>query len=256
MGIAPAIVKSNELFGGIAPLMYHSVSPDPDDPYQITVRPERLQRQLGWLRRLGRRGVSVAELIQARRDGGGQRLVGLTFDDGYADFVDYALAALQRYQFTATVFVLGGRLGGDNAWNAQGPRKPLMTPDQVRQVAAAGMEIGSHGLRHISLPAVSDDELAAELWQSRRILQDISGQSVGGFCYPYGHLDARAVSGVQAAQYDYACAIWPSKFTGQYAIRRTYIRDGDSPPRLWADGMWSSVKGRIGARQPAAGAGL
>lgn len=235
--------------------MYHSVSPDRDDPYQITVRPERLDRQLRWLRWLGRQGVSVAELIEARRRGRGQRLVGLTFDDGYADFVDYALPALNRYHFTATVFVLAGRLGGDNAWNAKGPRKPLMTPDQVRQVAAAGMEIGSHGLRHVSLPSVSDEELAAELLQSRHILQEITGQNVGGFCYPYGHLDARVVSGVQAAHYDYACAIWPAEFTGQHAIRRTYIRDADSPPQLRAKDLWSSVKARAGRRLPGSGTG-
>ena len=230
------------MFSSIAPLMYHSVSSDRDDPYHITVRPERLDRQLRWLHRLGRRGVSVGELIEARSSGTGSHLVGLTFDDGYADFVDHALPTLRRYRFTATVFVLAGRLGDENAWNLKGPRKPLMTADQLRQVAAAGIEVGSHGLRHVSLPSVADDELTAEISQSRRILQDITGQDVAGFCYPYGHIDRRVVEGVQAAHYDYACAIWPSEFTGRYAIRRTYIRDSDSPPQLWAKGMWTSFK--------------
>jgi len=228
----------------VAPLMYHSVSPDRDDPYGVTVRPERLDRQLWSLRRLGGRGVSVAELIAARRRGGGHRLVGLTFDDGYADFVEHALPALQRYRFTATVFVLAGRLGGDNAWDPDGPRKPLMTSDQLRHVAAAGMEIGSHGLRHVSLPSVDGEDLSAEVQESRRMLQDITGQNVGGFCYPYGHLDSRAVREVQAARYDYACAIRRTEFTGQYAIRRTYIGDSDSPPRLWATGVMNNVRTR------------
>jgi peptidoglycan/xylan/chitin deacetylase (PgdA/CDA1 family) len=230
------------MFESFAPLMYHSVSADENDPYRITVRPERLDRQLRWLRRLGRKGVSVRELIEARRHGLGRHMVGLTFDDGYADFVEHALPALQRYRFTATVFVLAGRLGGENAWNPEGPRKPLMTADQLRQVAGAGIEVGSHGLRHVSLPTVADEELAAEIGESRRILQDITGQEVAGFCYPYGHVDGRAVDGVQAAQYDYACAIWPSEFIGRYAIRRTYIRDSDSPPGLWASGVWNSFK--------------
>jgi peptidoglycan/xylan/chitin deacetylase (PgdA/CDA1 family) len=230
------------MFESFAPLMYHSISPDENDPYRITVRPERLDRQLRWLRRLGRKGVSVRELIEARRHGLGRHMVGLTFDDGYADFVEHALPALQRYRFTATVFVLAGPLGDENAWNPEGPRKPLMTADQLRQVVAAGIEVGSHWLRHVSLPTVADEELAAEIGQSRRILQDITGQEVAGFCYPYGHLDRRAVDGVQAAQYDYACAIWPSEFTGRYAIRRTYIRDSDSPPGLWASGVWNSFK--------------
>jgi peptidoglycan/xylan/chitin deacetylase (PgdA/CDA1 family) len=92
-----------------------------------------------------------------------------------------------------------------------------MTPDQVQQVAAASVEIGSHGLRHVSLPSVSGTEVAAEVQESRRISQDITGQNVSGFCYPYGHLDGRAVRKVQAARYDYACAIRATEFTGQYA---------------------------------------
>jgi peptidoglycan/xylan/chitin deacetylase (PgdA/CDA1 family) len=228
--------------------MYHSVSPDTEDPYQITVRPERLDRQLTWLRLLGRRGVSLRELIAARRAGRGGGLVGITFDDGYADFTEYALPVLQRHHFTATVFALAGRIGGDNAWDPDGPRKPLMTADQLRAVAAAGMEVGSHGLRHVALPSVSDDELAAEVGQSRQALQDITGQHVVGFAYPYGRLDKRAVDAVRIAGYDYACAIWPSELTGQYAIRRTYISDTDSPPGLWAKAAWENARGQARER--------
>ncbi len=124
-----------------AVLMYHSVTPYQDDPYLVTVSPARFEAQLRWLRRRGLRGVSVAELLAARERGSGHDLVGLTFDDGYADFVEHALPALTRHGCTATVFVIAGRLGGDNAWDAEGPRKPLMTARQVRQAADAGIEI-------------------------------------------------------------------------------------------------------------------
>ena len=46
--------------------MYHSVGDCSDDPYRITVTPDRLEHQLTWLRRRGLRGVSVAELLDAR----------------------------------------------------------------------------------------------------------------------------------------------------------------------------------------------
>ena len=65
-------------------LMYHSVEPYTADPYQVTVHPDRFARQLRWLRRRGLRGVSMRELLAARRDGTARGLVGLTFDDGYA----------------------------------------------------------------------------------------------------------------------------------------------------------------------------
>jgi peptidoglycan/xylan/chitin deacetylase (PgdA/CDA1 family) len=225
--------------GGSMPavLMYHSVARYTDDPYQVTVSPERFGQQLRWLRRRGLRGVSVAELLAARDRGTGRDLVGLSFDDGYADFTEHVLPALARYGFTATVFVIAGRLGGDNAWDPGGPRKPLLTARQVRQVAEAGMEIGSHGLRHVSLTSVPAPGLTAEVENSRVVLQGVSGQPVTGFCYPYGHVGAREVAGVRVAGYDYGCAIWRSGLTGRHALPRTYIGDSDSGWRLWAKGI-------------------
>ncbi len=217
-------------------LMYHSVQPYAEDPYLVTVGPSRFEQQMRWLSRRGLRGVSIAGLLAARAAGAGQRLVGLTFDDGYADFTEYALPVLRRYGFTATVFVIAGRLGGDNVWDAAGPRKPLLDADQVAALAGAGVEIGSHGLTHVSLPA-AHGALADETGGSRRILRDITGQAAGGFCYPYGHLDAEVVAAVRDAGYDYGCAIWPSEHTGRHALPRTYIGDADTTPRLWAKTM-------------------
>jgi peptidoglycan/xylan/chitin deacetylase (PgdA/CDA1 family) len=222
--------------GGSMPavLMYHSVTTYQHDPYLVTVSPARFGEQMRWLRRRGLRGVSVAELLAARECGAGRDLVGLTFDDGYADFTEHALPVLARQGFTATVFVIAGRLGGDNAWDADGPRKPLMTARQVRQVADAGIEIGSHGLRHQSLPGAAGPALTAEVENSRVVLQGVSGQPVAGFCYPYGDVDERVVAGVRGAGYEYGCAIWPCAQTGRHALPRTYVGDADSPRRLWA----------------------
>ena len=211
----------------LSPLMYHSVSPDRDDPYRITVRPQRFEAQMRVIRRLGMHGVSIRELLAARAQGSWKSagLVGLTFDDGYDDFIDYALPVLQKYKFTATAFVLAGRFGGDNAWDPEGPRKPLMSVERLRIAADAGIEIGSHGLLHVSLPSASCQELQREIGLSRRILQQATAQHVGGFCYPYGHLNDQAVRAVQAAGYDYACAIWRSHWPEQYALTRIAVQD-------------------------------
>jgi peptidoglycan/xylan/chitin deacetylase (PgdA/CDA1 family) len=218
--------------------MYHSVSPYQPDGFQLIVSPARFEQQMRWLRRMGLRGVSVRRLLEARRRGGGRRLVGLSFDDGYADFTEYVVPVLTRHGFTATVFVVAGRLGGDNAWSVAGPRKTLLTADEVRKAANVGMEIGSHGLLHVSLPTLADTELAAETAASRDLLQQVSGQDVMGFCYPYGSIERRVIQGVKDAGYHYACAIWPSAHTGRHALPRIFISNNDSPSRLWAKGLW------------------
>lgn len=218
--------------------MYHSVQPYQHDPYLVTVTPQRFEQQLDWLAAHGMRGVSVGELLAARRTTGARgrarTLVGLTFDDGYVDFARYVMPALRRRGFGATLFAIAGRLGGENTWDAGGPRKALLTPGELRQAADAGIEIGSHGLTHVSLPSATGAELADETAGSRRMLQDLTGQEVAGFCYPYGHLDGQALEHVREAGYGYGCAIWASPFTGRYALPRTYIGDADYPLRLRA----------------------
>lgn len=235
--------RAAEAFPGTPPpggmpaiAMFHSVSPYDEDPYLVTVTPERFDRQMRWLRRRGLRGVSVGELMAASRHGAGRELIGLTFDDGYADFIEYALPVLARYGFGGTVFPIAGRLGGLNDWDALGPRKPLMSADQVRKAADAGIEIGSHGLRHVSLPGLAQTALAAEAAESRAILTEAIGRDVTGFCYPYGHIDASSVTAVQQAGYSYGCAIWRSASTGPHALPRVYVGEADGALRLWAKG--------------------
>lgn len=214
-------------------LMYHSVTPNRRDRSPWAVHIERFEQQMRWLHERGFRGTSIRELLEPQPDEARSRLVGLTFDDGYADFAEYSLPVLQRYGFTATAFIVAGRLGTEDIW-ADEPPKPLLTAGQVRLVADEGFEVGSHGLRHVSLLSANDSELTEEIVNSRRILQQISGQSVSGFCYPYGHHDRRIVSCVQAAGYEYTCACGYSEFTGRFALPRIYIGNADSPARLWA----------------------
>ncbi|MGW6979491.1 polysaccharide deacetylase family protein [Streptomyces sp. NPDC054932] len=216
-------------------LMYHSVAEftDPaEDPYGITVTPSALEAQLLWLRSRGLRGVSVGELLRARAAGHGAGLVGLTFDDGYTDFLTHALPLLRRYDCTSTLFVLPGRLGVDNVWDPLGPRKSLLTAEGIREVADAGQEIGSHGLLHQDLTATADDMLQQELRGSRDLLRELTGTLPEGFCYPYGHLDARVVGATRAAGYGYACAIDPGRLAGPHALPRTHVSQADGGARL------------------------
>ncbi|ATL27876.1 polysaccharide deacetylase family protein [Streptomyces formicae] len=233
--------------------MYHSVDNVSEDPYRITVSPQRLDDQLRWLRRRGLRGVSMRDLMEACARGEQRDLVGLTFDDGYQDFVEQALPVLRRHDCTATVFVLPGRLDGDNAWDPLGPRKPLLGADGIRHVARSGMEIASHGLTHVDLTKADDEELRREVGDSRTRLSELTGAEVRGFCYPYGHVDERVVSAVRDAGYRYACAIDPGRLRGPLALPRVHVGQGDTPSRL-ALKLWTNrLRGRAVGRAAVTG---
>ena len=124
-------------------LMYHGVADEAEDPNHLCVAPDRFAEQMAWLKRRGLRGVSIGTLVDAMRSGRPHGLIGITFDDGYVNVLEAALPELRRHGFTATMFIVSGRLGGSNEWD-EGPRWPLMSAGQVGELAAAGMEIGSH----------------------------------------------------------------------------------------------------------------
>ncbi|MBA9001709.1 polysaccharide deacetylase family protein [Thermomonospora cellulosilytica] len=212
-------------------LMYRAVDRVARDPLRQAVGPELFERQMDWLHRNGMRGVSVGELRHAYRAGLARGLVGLTFDRGYATFATRAVPILLRRGFTATVFVSAAEIGG-RADRDPGPDRPLMTERQIRCVAGKGMEIGSHGLHHVPLPSLDDEELAEELTRARAVLEDVTGRAVTGFAYPYGHVSPREMTAVRKAGYEYACAVRRGPLDGDHALPRTRVDDRDGRIRL------------------------
>jgi peptidoglycan/xylan/chitin deacetylase (PgdA/CDA1 family) len=215
-------------------LMYHSISPSTvPDPHRLRVHPARLDRHLRLLRRLGLRGVSLSELLHARERGAAAGLVGLTFDDGYTDFLEHAVPVLQRHGMTGTVYIVAGRLGGQNEWD-DGPRFDLMTADQVRAVAAAGQEVGSHTMGHVRLAGADPVTLSAEIGGSRRALQEVLQTEVAGFCYPYGSYDDAAADAVWAAGYDHACVTGDYIPGDRFTLPRCYVSPRDTGAHIVA----------------------
>lgn len=216
-------------------LMYHSISPSTaPDPEFLRVHPDRFDRQLRVLRRLGMRGVSMRELRRAAAAGRAGQLVALTFDDGYADFLEHAMPVLARHGMTATVFVVADKTPGTNDWDADHPQVPLLSREQVRAVAAGGHEIGSHSHKHVSLANRDAEFLRNEMAGSRAALQELLDEPVEGFCFPYGSFDDAAVDAVRDAGYSYACVT--DDYSRPDALRqpRFFVGNRDGVLRLAA----------------------
>jgi peptidoglycan/xylan/chitin deacetylase (PgdA/CDA1 family) len=215
-------------------LMYHAVADVVFDPHLMCVPPERFAQQMSWLAGRGLRGVSVGTLIKAMRAGHSRGLVGITFDDGYASVLEAALPVLCRYGFGATVFVITDQLGGSNDWDGV-PDWPLLSAAGIRELASAGIEIGSHSASHVLLTGLAPGQLARQVSQSRADLAEVLGGQVAGFAYPFGVMDAGAQQAVHDAGYSYACAVQaPVHALSYLALPRIYAGPRDTAARMTA----------------------
>jgi peptidoglycan/xylan/chitin deacetylase (PgdA/CDA1 family) len=131
-------------------------------------------------------------LATAAPPGFARPMVSLTFDDGSQAFHDDALPVLAAHGFTTTQYVPTRGLGSDPF---------LMTPAELRELVAAGHEIGSHTVSHADLTTLDDDALDTELRDSKSQLETVTGASVTGIAYPFGSYDARVIATAQALGY-------------------------------------------------------
>jgi len=194
-------------------LCYHNVALAPPEARfkLLYVSPDKFERQLWALRRLGLRGVSTGEGIARLRNGTARGCVAFTFDDGYADTLTAAAPLMKRYGFGATCYIVSGALGTYNRWDAQylQETKPLMSRRQLDEWLAAGMEVGSHSCSHPRLHELPPDAARDEIAESRVALRNMLGVPIEHFAYPFGDFTDDTVELVRRAGYTSAVTVLP-----------------------------------------------
>lgn len=191
-------------------LMYHRIAdegPEGLEPYRVPSH--KFERQLAWLQRHGYHGLTLDQYYRLRFEQNTRSISGkpvvLSFDDAYCDFYSSAWPLLRRYGFSATVFVPVDFVGRTAEWDRDfGPPATIMSWDQLAEVSAAGVQIGSHGFGHRRLwemdkPAVLEDSVRSRQELSKRL-----GDEVSGYCYPYAAADRGSREMVEQAGYKYA----------------------------------------------------
>jgi len=165
--------------------MYHFVSPLPaatDLNYGLTVTDANFAAQLAYLRAQGYHTVTVQQVFNALYHHAAlpAKPVMLTFDDGYVDNYTDAFPILRRFHDHAEFNIISAYVGQTVGINS------YMTWPQLRQLTAAGMDIGSHTVDHQDLGTLSVDQVRFELRDSRNILQQQLHVPVQWLAYPSG----------------------------------------------------------------------
>jgi peptidoglycan/xylan/chitin deacetylase (PgdA/CDA1 family) len=226
---------------GRAPLMilfYHRVADHRMNGWTCPF--DLFARQMSWLKARFEM-VSLAE-IQARiRSGTNFRpAVSITFDDGYAENCDRALPLLIEEQIPCTYFVAADHVFHGIPFPhdvAQGERFPPNTIEQLREMSAAGIEIGAHTRTHADLGKVTEPKrVYDEIVVAGRELQAALGRPVRYFAFPYGlhaNLHPRAFRVALEAGYAGVCSAYGGyNLPGDDAFHLQRIHGDDDMLRL------------------------
>jgi peptidoglycan/xylan/chitin deacetylase (PgdA/CDA1 family) len=168
-------------------LFYHRVSDR--HPNDWTMPTSTFARQIDWLER--RFDLVGLEECQKRIASGVNHrpTVCLTFDDGYADNLQFAIPLLLERSIPFTYFVCSDNVRKRRPFphdEAAGIPLDVHTVDQIRQLAAYGVEIGAHTRTHADLGKLETTELVREIAGSKRELERITGRPIRYFAFPYG----------------------------------------------------------------------
>jgi peptidoglycan/xylan/chitin deacetylase (PgdA/CDA1 family) len=193
-------------------LCYHGVSET--WPARTAVRPGDFERHLTYFLE---RGYSGATLTEALTVPPAEKTIVVTFDDANRSVYDLAVPAMSRLGVPGTVFVptaypdSGRPMGweGFDVWlgTEHEPELACMGWAQLRELAAAGWEVGSHTKNHPRLSKIADQPIKDELTESRRECEERMDAPCTSIAYPYSDFDDRAVRAASEAGYRFAVTV-------------------------------------------------
>jgi len=178
-------------------LLYHALGEQPP-----AVARQDFRRQLQWLAEHAR-VLSLPQLLEAPAHG---LQVALTFDDGYASLYQEVAPLLLEYGMVATVYlntahVQEARREASDPASGHYPAQEFLMWPEVELLAAAGWDIGSHGVHHADLVQATPDLAAIELRDSRLQIEQRLQRPCEHFAYTWGRFNTRLQQQVREAGY-------------------------------------------------------
>lgn len=173
-------------------LTFHSLD---ERPSVISFPPGLFERGMRRLHDSGYRTLNLAALIEYLQRGVPfpERSLAITFDDGYQSVYQHAFPILQRYGFSATIFLAVGENGNQTPLERLPSmcERSMLSWREIEEMHKCGITFGAHTLTHPDLTRLPLAELNSQVYESKAVIEDTLGSEVTCFAYPYGRYDKR-----------------------------------------------------------------
>jgi peptidoglycan/xylan/chitin deacetylase (PgdA/CDA1 family) len=211
-------------------LTYHKIGPQKEFGI-TTVATRRFAGHLDFLLGLGVEFVRAGDAATGAHPA---RTVALTFDDGYECVYQEAVPEMRARGIPGTVFQVVGSVGGFNRWDVRltPGRVRHLSWAQLRELAEAGFEIGSHTITHRDLTGLDPSALERELRGSREMIEDAIGRPATSISYPFGRCSRRVMEAAAAAGYACGFVSYPRRRENPMALGRWAVYSFDGPQAL------------------------
>ena len=159
-------------------LMYHRFGED--EIPSTNIRLDQFEAHISELKTGGYTVLPVPEIVAALKTGKPlpDRTVGITIDDAYASAYREAWPRLKAAGLPFTLFVATAAV--DRGFRG------LMTWDEIRELAAAGVTIGHHSAAHAHMAFADAETIAADIAEATRRFTEELGRPADLFAYPFG----------------------------------------------------------------------
>ncbi len=245
-------------------LLYHSLSAEATDAYrQYCIDPGRFREQMEAIAATGLRTVTISELtrlLASPEPNNPDRLLAITFDDGFEEVHRIALPILADLGLRASTFVVTRFVGKTSRWLdpiGEGDRA-LLAWTQIAELAASGFEIGSHSHSHPQLDTLGLSEVSNEVHHSRVLLEEQLQRPITSFAYPHGYHTSQIKSIVGHVGYTGACGVKHALShvsDDPFALGRVVVSDTTSNDQFasWLEGRNLHCPGPENAGKPSPG---
>lgn len=198
-------------------LLYHDIDLVKEDEY--TILAPAFAAQMEWLYSHGYQAISLQDLSDSRIP---ERSIVITFDDGYASFLIYALPLMEQYVFKTTLNIIGRYVG---AYYNIGMNRPMMSWDEYRYLVNTGLvSLGCHtyhlhNFEKGGVKGVTQEVLYRDLISFQETMTNELGKPSDTIAWPFGLYHKRHMEMAEKAGFKYLLTSTPETYRIGQSLR-------------------------------------
>lgn len=213
-------------------LMFHRVIPVAEadgGASDLVMPPERFAEQMKSLFDAGWHSITMATLVADMSTNATipPKTFVPTFDDGWSDGYNYAFPIMRTYGFVGTFYVISSRIDRGSDY---------LSTVQLRELEAAGNDIGNHTADHLSLSIIGDSQVRLEVEVASAAIATAVGHRPVSLAYPMGGVSMATIAIVdQVPDLSAAVTTWPGMtetWRDRYDMPRVRMNPSTDPATL------------------------